>query len=802
MNGYFFNKYKVIMKHLILFIFITNSLFSSEIESKFNFQEKAHFVDYVGCVIANNNIICYGTNSSFVISSDEGKNWQQGRIGNVGIIVKLEYIDNIIIGFSLDGHSIKSRDLGKTWQTSKLNYIDSIYYIHYESGYFFARCYNSLKVIDKNFNLISEYSDSMLTWSYKIYDVKNTQRNNFVIVGENIYFDNLSNKLYSINKYDLIIGKPKLDSIIVCDTCKNNVKNIVVIGSKLYFLIDKNYPTDYSGTHQFEYTLTNNKTNEIVKPKFKINFSKYFNIENNFYQVYVNGSAFSYNYSRLELKKYDKQNDSLKSINDSINIPNDFFNVTDLKKLNDSLLVIVSIKNTILISRNLGKDWETISTLNTPNYFNCLYEHDSLKLFVNNFDIYSSYDNNITYKINLLDLKNTNYKKLGSLKRRYIDSTGKIIMIYSVMSDPDNNVIISNDFGKTYEFKNQTLLNYNSGDYNFFDKVDDKFINIINYNPMYKEFNKNYFHYSKYTENMDYITRQTDSNNYVHSAVFKDENNGFLISTLNDSLGGRIEIIQRNSAQRKWDRKTIQKVNIPLTINGTFNLKVNEIGNSKDSVIIVYQYNLFTSDTTFTSIFSYDNKSEKFELVYQNAGLNSKPNVFLDFKNKFIIAGLNFYMESNNRNNLLDWKIYTVKDSSNWSWCKASADEKYYLVNYSSPTFIASTYKLTLSSSSKIESQTEDQTYFYSYPPFPTPSMNQVKSLIYWDMSYNIDDSDIGVYDIYGNKISDRDKISINKLNAYSGYLTWDCSGIATGVYMIQIKHGTNTHNIRAMVVR
>ncbi|MCX6147096.1 MAG: hypothetical protein NTW25_07570 [Candidatus Kapabacteria bacterium] len=96
----------------------------------------------------------------------------------------------------------------------------------------------------------------------------------------------------------------------------------------------------------------------------------------------------------------------------------------------------------------------------------------------------------------------------------------------------------------------------------------------------------------------------------------------------------------------------------------------------------------------------------------------------------------------------------------------------------------------------------EDQTYFYSYPPFPTPSMYELKSLIYWDMSYNIDDSDIDVYDIYGNKVADKDKISINKLNTYSGYLSWDCSGASTGVYMIQIKHGTNTHNIRAVVVR
>jgi hypothetical protein len=109
-------------------------------------------------------------------------------------------------------------------------------------------------------------------------------------------------------------------------------------------------------------------------------------------------------------------------------------------------------------------------------------------------------------------------------------------------------------------------------------------------------------------------------------------------------------------------------------------------------------------------------------------------------------------------------------------------------------------YKPSLINS--VETQTEDQTYFYSYPPYPLPAKNELKSLIYWDMSYNIDDSDIEVYDIYGNKVATREKISLNKLNSYSGYLSWDCTGVGTGVYMIQIKLGTNSHNIRAMVVR
>ena len=50
--------------------------------------------------------------------------------------------------------------------------------------------------------------------------------------------------------------------------------------------------------------------------------------------------------------------------------------------------------------------------------------------------------------------------------------------------------------------------------------------------------------------------------------------------------------------------------------------------------------------------------------------------------------------------------------------------------------------------------------------------MNELKSLIYWDMSYNIDDSDIGVYDIYVNKVADKEKISIIIKMYYNGRQT------------------------------
>jgi hypothetical protein len=61
---------------------------------------------------------------------------------------------------------------------------------------------------------------------------------------------------------------------------------------------------------------------------------------------------------------------------------------------------------------------------------------------------------------------------------------------------------------------------------------------------------------------------------------------------------------------------------------------------------------------------------------------------------------------------------------------------------------------------------------------------------IFWDMRYDIDNADIGVFDYTGLKISGKESITIDKKSNYSGKLSWNCSGYEQGVYFIIIKHG------------
>jgi hypothetical protein len=100
------------------------------------------------------------------------------------------------------------------------------------------------------------------------------------------------------------------------------------------------------------------------------------------------------------------------------------------------------------------------------------------------------------------------------------------------------------------------------------------------------------------------------------------------------------------------------------------------------------------------------------------------------------------------------------------------------------------------------DSKIEERTYLYIYPPYPVPAKNSVRSLIYWDPRIEIDDDDIGVIDVSGNKIEGKEHITIDKLTPYSGFLTWNCAGVAPGIYFVHIKHGNNSRIMKVVISR
>jgi photosystem II stability/assembly factor-like uncharacterized protein len=101
-----------------------------------------------------------------------------------------------------------------------------------------------------------------------------------------------------------------------------------------------------------------------------------------------------------------------------------------------------------------------------------------------------------------------------------------------------------------------------------------------------------------------------------------------------------------------------------------------------------------------------------------------------------------------------------------------------------------------------VENQTEDMNYLYSYPAYPMPASNEVRTLVYWDLSFDTENYNIAVYDLLGNKVSDASSIRIEPHTPYSGNVIWNCSGVEPGIYLMRIKHGTEAKTIKVMVQR
>ncbi|MEN6510731.1 MAG: T9SS type A sorting domain-containing protein [Chloroherpetonaceae bacterium] len=91
--------------------------------------------------------------------------------------------------------------------------------------------------------------------------------------------------------------------------------------------------------------------------------------------------------------------------------------------------------------------------------------------------------------------------------------------------------------------------------------------------------------------------------------------------------------------------------------------------------------------------------------------------------------------------------------------------------------------------------------YLYSYPAYPNPATSEVRAKIFWDMSLNINNADIKVYDIYGKEVSNKNEIEVIPESDWSGTLKWNCSSVDPGAYLIVINYGTQKKVIKVMKI-
>ncbi|TNE33427.1 T9SS type A sorting domain-containing protein, partial [bacterium] len=100
---------------------------------------------------------------------------------------------------------------------------------------------------------------------------------------------------------------------------------------------------------------------------------------------------------------------------------------------------------------------------------------------------------------------------------------------------------------------------------------------------------------------------------------------------------------------------------------------------------------------------------------------------------------------------------------------------------------------------STVESQIE-RNYLYTFPPYPLPAKSEVKVLFYWDINIPMSIDDISIYDLSGQKLATCGQLRLVKNTNHNGNLIWDCSTVPAGIYLINIKHGTESESVKVVV--
>jgi hypothetical protein len=863
------------MKQLIKYILIFNLLilktFSDDI------QTTPLNINFKGVAYEGNKIITYGDNGSYLVSLNNGLNWQQKRAFKSGNIVKFIIEKNRNISFCSSG-KVNISNSDDDWELVK-EIEDSIYEVKVLKENYILRCKKSLYILSSKMDIIEKTNINESDFRFvKLGNSMAIFQNKIIIAMDSSLFLMFDNKLKIVDS----LSAQKLN----LSTYYDSYMNILSDSLYFYFSLDTSIfrSKDFKSVEKIYHYAPYFMSYKVINNKLII-------------CELLQGYIF-YNY-KFYLFKEDKTLIKISDFSDTLSAENYNNGANDFEIKNDSIIIVGDSK-LIIINKLSDNKSHTISNNNLLNIRELPYQiNDTTFLFFSNRYLFLTNDNGITYKPKM----NVKLFKLTFCK----------LFNYDVLTNCSifafrraNNVDTEEDgYYKSFDLmKNYNQTKFKEMDYTSYDqKVNFKKLSdgyITGYNIQFKGtmYNKIVFldsnlnFKSKYLDSLTILYHTSPINtNLIYNFLYNVVDSCFQIVKIENS-GLNKNVIYNftkfdsllSCGEFNINNNTVLNI---LTIDKTNNRINNYFFDSKDfslikkwSINYIYNYNyaidvskdtvyFALNDTLYSFHFLKDyNNWEKFALP-KNGFINrnfkkigerffaryadddNPDNIYwlkiistpklkseidaldidfgnVDIKDKIsktqvmnigntskntdlIITG---YSKLNQSAFLTDLPIVDVQNPiiikpNNYYHFqvkfKPNAVKNYLdsIVFYSNAIISDSITYLKGEGIDTVKSSViEDQTYFYSYPPFPTPSINELKSLIYWDMSYNIDDSAIGVYDIYGNRVADRDKITINRLNGYSGYLTWDCSGIATGVYLMQIKHGTNTHNIRAMVVR
>ncbi len=792
---------------LVLFIFFPVYLLADQ-----NFLDEFELQrineNYFGVTGDSQNIIIFGDSGDILRTTDSCKTWGKIHIADAHYIMDIIQ-SGYLYGVLDKNYVIKSYDNGKTWEKSFIgNY--KFHRIKFYQNNLYCLAESKIIVCNTLLEKTKEYDIQIGNINGNPSKMSRKDQYDFEIINDKIYYVSDTTELTEIDIQTNKTRKINLENF--GNIIRNDVpENLFRIKDKLYFTIS----TDL-------YSFSDDKLMLVQKEK---NLCIWTTQNNDIF--YLNSTFFTFkNSDSISFNKIIPGSNPQK-INNNLNdryISKCSFKA--IKFLTDDMIIAVGMSKLIYISFNQGKNWMLVSQMDNRIYSSIFKGSGNHAMYVSDdVKFVHTSDNGITWKPQKL------YSDFFFSKHIYGDLLNygtatmfndKGVTFYSdfLTQKGDTNLFVSEQNGDVTRFlNNDAVIGYSPGNgiadvqYHFFENNNRLF---LTYNSGIVQFKWYFSFLFVFNDNM-YMTRKNyfDSSHVLLMDTFSDGNIYGLTANYREPKS--LEVFKFNlSLIKSTDggdtfetEANYELFNQEIEINSLF---IERVINSKDEIYFYLQDTTsYYIDSTFQYIIYGINIHTKklSEIGRLPKQYESAIRGVQKFNSKYYFECVRFlpkelilklFVNDDPFNEPDNWKEVENPGYSNLS-INVMNDTTATIFAYDS---LINNYVIWFAKPKKatsvIDAQTEIQTPIYNTSPYPNPARNLILTKIYWDMSYDIDKAYITIYDYKGNSISGRQDIDINRLNNYSGILSWDCSKYNSGLYFIMIKLGNSTRSIPVIV--
>lgn len=774
-------------------------------------------LNFNGVEALDSVIIAYSDYGSILASFDNGNTWNQKKVFDHVDISNVFLEKDRITAFSIDGQFSISNDLGITWKLQN-NINDSIsFVIKYQDGYFLS-CKSGIIQLSNDFKVIN--TKSLENSSFRFFKDKYNfdfggvfLRRNLVLFKGNLYLLNDTNSIIykfdtSLNQIERIDLKqliPSRNYYTHYNFCGDSQNVYIEIGDSVYKTQDFK-----SFAYLFKYSFDKQIFGDSSFPVLhKVINNKLYCVTRYYNYLPISGPYFS-------LYEIKENNSALKIGNIDCSIPPTEGGYIPIQLfLNDfafvnNQFIVVSNKKFFNI-KNFIDDKENRICEKLDFSLRKLEVINDSTLIIDNYDnqLYFSKNSGLTFQREKGDSvffkpKNYFYRKI----QNYFNKENMLVYGGEFLLDSIKPTIaISNDIGKTFQIKKVPNINFSIESSNL-QYNDENFVLAQNlgYGKTWKTWIK------KFNNIFDSLFTFTDSLFNINYIYFKNPDYYFVVASNPDSSS---ELKYKSNNLSKWTSlknygSYIDSLFLP---DGTYLTTYITKGLWRWKEVVI-------QDKKYLSLVSFKKSDSILKVELLDLSNNSLFEIyrlkFIDYKTQFSY-GLDCYKDTlylnvndslfvfSNINDITTKYYYLLPNNgiiANGSFKKL--DNKLFAYYYDSLNPLNNYClkfdnldSLTLSVEQEIETESS---YLFTYPPFPIPATNFIKSLIYWDNSSDVEVD--GVFDLYGNKIDIENQVFIDKINTYSGYVIWIFSNEPDGIYFIKIKHGTDVKFIKVLINR